>query len=351
MEYQDDQRYNYRFVAPGEDNYIDRPGYTNSYMYTNNHYNRFYHLPHNKKDIVDTQNDKYYRRVSTDGNEDATYAHEASINGLHKQNRFGASEDTLFQFNHPTQPQQVPPRMYNGYPTYEVEVSPPFGKAYLPPTRENYLTTSATEMFTRVSPVNDSNVYTDNYDYNDFNAIESFSENDTFFSNDNDTFCGKDISGLGDKVYLFGIAFLIVVAVLLNGLQFAIFRTKPLRSYSFSVYLSALAVLDSFSLFGHIPRRWMNVLYETLDWGLGVTVYDTNLIACRGLTYFSYISRFLSAWVVVALAAERLIVSKDPYKKSKVRKPKTACQILIGLTIISLALNCRDLHMGHCAKG
>lgn len=152
--------------------------------------------------------------------------------------------------------------------------------------------------------------------------------------------CDPDLDNLGNYIYMYGLGILIIIAVLLNGLQFAIFRTKPLRKYTFSTYLSAIAITDSFSLFSHIPRRWINVLYQMLDWGLGVTVYDTNIIACRGFTYFSYTIRFMSAWFVVALATDRLIVSKEPYRKSKFRKPRCACHALIVMTLISLTVNC-----------
>lgn len=224
-----------------------------------------------------------------------------------------------------------------------IDVSPPFGKAYIPQEPSN----DRLEPDLIIDGIYTSTVEPDIPTYNTSDNSGLLYNLSNFYANETDLnihetspLCGGGLDNLGNNVYLYGLGLLIVIAVLLNGLQFAVFRTKPLRKFAFSAYLSAVAVTDSFALFSHIPRRWMNILYQTLDWGLGVTVYDTNRIACRGLTYFSYVARFLSAWIVVALAAERLMVSKDPYKRSKARKPRTAIHLLLGLSVISLVLNC-----------
>jgi hypothetical protein len=217
-----------------------------------------------------------------------------------------------------------------------LDVSPPFGKGFLPvDNTQDILDNTVINDPDYIGPP--GAIFTTAADHS-YNSSNLYITNDTLFFNKT-LKCGQALDNLGNHAFLYGLGFLIIIAVLFNGLQFAVFRTKPLRKFAVSAYLSAVALSDSLALFSHIPRRWINVLYQTLNWGLGVTVYDTNKTACRGLTYFSYVTRFTSAWIIVAMAAERFIVSKDPYKRSNIRKPKTALQVLLGIAITSLAIN------------
>ena len=143
--------------------------------------------------------------------------------------------------------------------------------------------------------------------------------------------------------YLYGVGFLLIIALLLNGLSLVVFQAKPLRKLPFSVYLSALSITDTIALFGHIPRKWLNVLYLSMGWETGITFYDTNTVACKALTFISYAFRFLSSWLLVGLACDRLVVSSNPYKPSKFRTIKSARHAILCCIIGSLIFNCHVL--------
>ena len=155
----------------------------------------------------------------------------------------------------------------------------------------------------------------------------------------NDTNCISQLVEASHWCYLYGVGFLIIIALLLNGVSLVVFQTKPLRKFPFSVYLSALAITDTIALFGHIPRKWLDILYLYLGWGTGVTFYDSNTVACKTVTYISYGFRFMSSWLLVGLACERLTVSSNPYKPSKFRTMKSARHAIIYCIIASLIFN------------
>ncbi len=155
----------------------------------------------------------------------------------------------------------------------------------------------------------------------------------------NSTECISQLVEASQWCYLYGVGFLLITAFFLNGVSLVVFQAKPLRRLSFSVYLTALAVTDTVALFGHIPRKWLNILYLSLGWGTGVTFYDTNTVACKALTFVSYVFRFMSSWLLVGLACERLSVSSNPYKPSKLRTVKSAGHAIVYCVIAALIFN------------
>ena len=173
------------------------------------------------------------------------------------------------------------------------------------------------------------------YEDNTFNIPTVF--------NQNGTSCNSNVVGIGHLVYLYGVAFLVAISILLNGLALAVFRTRGLRRFPFAAYLTAIAFADTISLCSHIPRKWVNVLYIVLGWGEGTTFYDNNTVTCKLLTYFAYVARFLSSWLVVALGSERLRVASGPYRRSRYPTLKSAKQGLLYSGIASILCNAHVL--------
>ena len=169
--------------------------------------------------------------------------------------------------------------------------------------------------------------------------IEESQDGITTVMSSNGTNCISQLVEASHWCYLYGVGFLIIIALLLNAVSLVVFQAKPLRKLPFSVYLSALSVTDTIALFGHIPRKWLKILYLSLEWGTGVTFYDSNTVACKALTFISYGFRFLSSWLLVGLACERLAVSSNPYKPSKFRTMKSARHAIIYCIISSLIFN------------
>ena len=172
-----------------------------------------------------------------------------------------------------------------------------------------------------------------------WNIEESQDGINTVFSSSNETNCVSQLVEASHWIYLYGVGFLIIIALLLNCVSLVVFQAKPLRNLSFSIYLSALSITDTVALIGHVPRKWLNILYLSLGWGTGVTFYDSSTVACKALTFISYGFRFLSSWLLVGLACERLVVSTNPYQPSKFRTLKSARHAIIYSVIASLIFN------------
>ena len=167
--------------------------------------------------------------------------------------------------------------------------------------------------------------------------------NFTHNGNFNVTICTSELVRIAQFVYLYGIGFLAIAAILLNLLALVIFQAKPLRKFSVSINLSALALIDTISLGSYIPRKWLNDLYMNIGFGDGTTFYDRDTIACKSVTYLAYVFRFVSSWLVVAMICERLVVASNPYKHLKNQTTRMVRHSILYCAISSLIVNAHVL--------
>lgn len=143
-----------------------------------------------------------------------------------------------------------------------------------------------------------------------------------------------------DTIHIYCLPVLIVAGVVLNSVNFVVFRSSTLRLYAFGVFIPSLAIIDSVALVSLMPRRWLNLLYETVGWGRGVTPYDTVDAACKTLTLLSGTSQFASVWTLVAMVSERTSVAINPYRLSRIRQARTARFIVLATSVAAILVNC-----------
>lgn len=146
-----------------------------------------------------------------------------------------------------------------------------------------------------------------------------------------------------DSIHLYCLPVLILAGVVLNSVNFVVFRSSTLRLYAFGVYIPSLAVIDSIAIVTQMPRRWLNLLYETVGWGRGVTPYDTVDAACKTLTLLSGASQFASAWTLVAMVSERTSVAMNPYRLTKIRHASAARYIVLATCVAAVLFNCHAI--------
>ena len=152
--------------------------------------------------------------------------------------------------------------------------------------------------------------------------------------------CFENAATKLDRLTVFGCFFLLSLSLLFNGLQIVTFSSPSLRRFAFSTFLITSAVSDFLALLTSLPRRWLSLVYRFFSLDPSNTFYNDDLLSCRTLTYFSYVTRFVSAWNVVALTLERLILAKDPYRKSLLRRSGTAYKQVLSIVVTSCVVNC-----------
>ncbi|XP_055841692.1 neuropeptides capa receptor isoform X2 [Episyrphus balteatus] len=109
---------------------------------------------------------------------------------------------------------------------------------------------------------------------------------------------------------------------------FVFFKTK-LRKLSSSFYLAALAVSDTFFLFGSFAS-WLSYV--------DVNVYHREFV-CQFFVFFSSLCSFCSVWYVVAFTVERFIAVMYPLKRQTMCTVRRAKMVLAGITLVG-CLHC-----------
>ena len=122
-----------------------------------------------------------------------------------------------------------------------------------------------------------------------------------------------------------------------NSLSLITVTSKPCKKSSFTVYIGALAVVDSCMLVFH--------LLDTLLIG----AYNVNLgwhgkAMCKCIRYFQSAFRHISAWIIVAITIERVLAIIYPLRFKGIYTTKFGVKVVGILTGLMLLLSAHILY-------
>ena len=138
-----------------------------------------------------------------------------------------------------------------------------------------------------------------------------------------------------EGLILYGAPILLVVGTVGNALVVLVVLGRgAMRATTTSIYMVALAVLDTLLLYVGLLPYWIYFRCD-VDW------YSLHTSSCKALLFLLYLLVHLEAWVLVNLTMERLVAVLSPHKV-KIYFSKT--NAVIGLTVTTLAIMTLDLH-------
>ncbi|MPC76069.1 FMRFamide receptor [Portunus trituberculatus] len=121
---------------------------------------------------------------------------------------------------------------------------------------------------------------------------------------------------------------LVTVGVTGNVASVLVLSSPKLRALSSSCYLSALAASDT-GFLAALLLSWLTLvghdLYGRPGW-------------CQGIVYATYVTTFLSVWLVVAFTVERFVAVCYPLLRHAVCTVRRARMVVLCLVVTALAL-------------
>ncbi|XP_013388761.1 uncharacterized protein LOC106157601 [Lingula anatina] len=145
-----------------------------------------------------------------------------------------------------------------------------------------------------------------------------------------------------------GLPFVIIMGLCGNCTAFLVMCFSPLRKHSYSYYLAALAVFDTWSLVIR-SLHWINLLQQ-LRGRPPLVVFESTL-SCKLSEYLFTAVHICCSWLIVLIAMERHYVVSSPLQARKNCTPKVSraavgCLALAALMIEIYAAVLTDYRPG-----
>ena len=144
------------------------------------------------------------------------------------------------------------------------------------------------------------------------------------------------IAQTGNDFYAYFTPFILVIGICGNILSLSVFLSKNMRKMSASVYLASLSTADISTLLFYVFIEWLRRGLIHISPESKINFLEINGI-CHILLYLSYVSRLMSAWLIVSFTIERYIGVCHPFKRRDT-SPKGTLRIVVSLLIICSVL-------------
>ena len=140
------------------------------------------------------------------------------------------------------------------------------------------------------------------------------------------------IAQIGNDFYAYFTPLILIIGICGNILSLSVFLSKNMRKMSASVYLASLSTADISTLLFYVFIEWLRRGLVHISPESKIDILETNGL-CHILLYLSYISRLMSAWLIVSFTIERYIGVCHPFRRRD-PSPRGTFRIVISLLIV-----------------
>ncbi|CAG5133303.1 unnamed protein product [Candidula unifasciata] len=127
------------------------------------------------------------------------------------------------------------------------------------------------------------------------------------------------------------------VGIIGNILSLMVFMSRNMRKLSASTYLAALSISDTCALVFYVLVDWLRRGLPYLP-GQQATTFLEDQGLCQMQTYLSYVSRFVSAWIIATFTVERYIGVCHPLRRKSISGSRSAHKVIVSLIFIACVL-------------
>ena len=143
---------------------------------------------------------------------------------------------------------------------------------------------------------------------------------------------------LSQTLYAYMNPIIVIVGLFSNMLTLVVMRRPALKSSSVSVYFSVLAVTDSLVLLLDLMDNWINRLFS-------INIKGMSDHLCRGFRTLFSTAYTYSAWLVVCIVVERVIVVTFPFHAKRFCTTRIATVVSFIVLVLVFVKNCYHMFM------
>ncbi|CAH1794123.1 unnamed protein product [Owenia fusiformis] len=136
----------------------------------------------------------------------------------------------------------------------------------------------------------------------------------------------------GERIWIYVPPILIILGTLGNTCSILVLSRKRMRTNTTSLFLIALAIVDTLVLWTGLLRYWIRSL-------ISVDVRNISSAGCKVHMFLVYTLTHLSSWFLVMVAIERLIAVYFPHKVKLLCTRMTFLMSMLTVILTIFALN------------
>ena len=121
---------------------------------------------------------------------------------------------------------------------------------------------------------------------------------------------------------------IVLLGTLGNLLTIIVLCRKNMRKLPASIFLLALAVVDTMFLYLEIFHNWYLGLTD-------IFLRNTNITLCQLMRFLQVTVQWTSAWIIVSVTFQRLIAVCIPFKVKRLNTRTASCVSVITITTVS----------------
>ena len=123
-----------------------------------------------------------------------------------------------------------------------------------------------------------------------------------------------------------------IVGTIFSILSLTVLSRVTLRNMAVTPFFMAMAILDVLVLYStQLPG-----FYQFLT---GSSLRNTSDFACRTLVYVIVVSRWCSAWIIVAMTSQRVCAVFSPVKARRINNVKVSRIIVVSI-VVTICISC-----------
>ena len=139
---------------------------------------------------------------------------------------------------------------------------------------------------------------------------------------------GEHFADTEKNIWIYASPVIIILGTIGNILSGRIMLGKRLRKHTTSVYLIALAVVDTFILYSNLPWAWIDALFN-------INVLNLSVAYCKISIFLLFYVIQLQAWILVCVNIERFTAVFLPLKAKKLFTKRSALiQMAIAASLL-----------------
>ena len=153
------------------------------------------------------------------------------------------------------------------------------------------------------------------------------------YARQNETLAGAGLAE-ANFIWMYGAPCLIIFGIVGNVLSILVFQRNAMQKMTVRLLLTALAVVDIIMLLVGFTHDWLYRISNTR-----IYIRHTSSVMCKSQLFLLVSGKWISAWILVAIAVQRFMAVFIPVKMRTLFSGRVPIAVLLTIVVFSFGVN------------